>query len=486
MMKNSSHSYFWRQNIDLASRGAYHKKIMFNAVSRSFFFFLSITLIVQSCATYRPKPLGEAQVEKALAPPRLKSIRIKAARIKHPILKPRLINFKKGISPGDAAVIAAINNPVLRAERDRMGIAGAQLLQAGILPNPVFDGSMDFPTGGIDQGTVAAYGVGAVWNIIKALITRNARVEAARAAVAQVDLGVAWEEWQVAEAAKLGVYRVVTLQKELRVTQAAEQKLEKNLAAIKKAVAEGNMTVVDLEAVEATVRGTHNTVLKLEQKLDEAKLRLDRTMGFPPGSHIRLAGGAPPEKKAKTKVIPSLPEIMKGIEERRLDLLALKEGYLSREASLRAAVRAQFPDIGIGFLQAQDTTPVVTTGFSVSISLPFFDRNQGRIVIERASRRQLYDDYLARVFEARAGAAAILADIRAVKVQVRAARRAVQSQRKLVRVSYAGFLEGNIDALSYYNEVDKLTSARLGVLKLKQDLTGLYVALEITAGEILI
>ena len=454
---------------------------MSNATSRSgaVFFLLTILLIVQSCATYHPKPLGEPQVKKALAPPRLEAIRIKAARIKHPILKPRLIDFKKGISPGDAAVIAAINNPVLLAERDRMGIAKAQLLEAGILPNPVLSGGLDFPTGGSDQGTVTAYGLGADWNIIKALITRSARVEAARAAAAQVDLGVAWEEWQVAESAKLGVYRVAILGKELSAAQAAEEKLQKNLAAIKKAVDEGNMTAVDLEAVEATVRSTHNTVLELKEKLDEEKLRLDQTLGFPPGSHIRLVSGAPPGPKS----IPSLPEIMKGIEERRLDLLALKEGYLSREASLRAAVRAQFPDIGIGLREARDTTNVITTGFSVSISLPFFDRNQGRIAIERASRQMLYDDYLARVFEARADAAAILSNIRATRARALAAQRAVQSLQKLVRVSYAGFLEGNIDALSYYNEVKSLTLARLNVLNLERNLADLYVALEITAGE---
>ena len=450
-----------------------------------FFFFLlpGLLLLAQACAVYHPKPLGGQQVSKALAPPDLESIRIKAARIRHPVLKPRSIDFRKGISAGDAAVIAAINNPVLRAERDRKGIARAQLLQAGILPNPVFSYSLDVPSGGSDQGTVNAYGLGLDWDI-KSLLTRSARVEAARAAAAQVDLGVAWQEWQVAESAKLGVLRTIILEKELRVARRQERRLRRNLKAIKKAVSEGNMTVVDLEAVEAAVRRTHDMVLGIKQRLEQERLGLDRTLGFPPSSHLLLRGNALiPE--VKNKNLPTLRDIMKGIEERRLDLLALKEGYLSREARLRAAVRAQFPDISIGFSHARDTTNVITTGFSVSISLPFFDRNQGRIEIARASRKQLYDEYLARVFGARADAAAILANIQAANARVRAARRAVQSQEKLVRVSYDGFLEGNIDALSYYSEVNRLTLARLDVLKLKQDLAGLYVALEITAGEFL-
>ncbi|MDA8387156.1 MAG: TolC family protein [Nitrospiraceae bacterium] len=454
-------------------------RIRTNFKKKHLFVLLIPFLALQACAVYRPKPLGERQVAQALAPPNLESIRIKAGEIKHPILKPRHIDFKEGISAEDAAVIAVIANPVLRAERDRRGIARAQLLEAGILPNPVFGYSLDFPTGGSDQGTVNAYGLGLDWDI-KSLLTRSARVSAARAAAAQVDLGVAWEEWQVAEYAKLAVYRSIILRKELRVAQAEERELRKNLEAIKKAVAEGNMTVVDLEAVQATVRATHGTVLDIRQRLEQERLGLDRTLGFPPSSRILL------EKDAAfpaPKTLPALEDIMRGLEKRRLDLLALRQGYLSREASLRAAVRARFPDIGIGFSHARDTTNVITTGFSVSISLPFFDRNQGVIAIEKASRRQLYDEYLGRVFEARADAAGILANIGAARARALAALKAVQSQEKLVHVSYDGYLEGNIDALSYYNEVDKLTSARLDVLKLEQDLAGLYVALEITAGE---
>ena len=72
------------------------------------------------------------------------------------------------------------------------------------------------------------------------------------------------------------------------------------------------------------------------------------------------------------------------MEERRLDLLALKMGYQSQEERLRAAVLAQVPKINIGFAHASDTTHVITTGFAVTIDLPIFDRNQGHIAIETA------------------------------------------------------------------------------------------------------
>ncbi len=444
-------------------------------------FCIVLLIALCGCATYQPKPLDERAVSQTLSSPNLASIRIKAEEIKHPLLKPRNIDFGVGISAQDAAVIAVITNPVLRAERDRKGLARAQLLQAGILPNPAFSYSLDVPTGGSDQGTVNAYGLGLDWDI-KSLLSRSARVEAARAGAAQVDLGIAWEEWQVAESAKLSVYKIIMLEKQLSVAQTDGKELRKNLAAIEKAVGEGNMTIVDLDAVDAAVRRAHATVLDIRQKLEQERLALDRILGFPPSSNVQIKTGIT-SPGAKTKTLPSLRDIMKGLPGRRLDLLALRQGYLSQEARLRAAVRAQFPDISIGFSHARDTTNVITTGFSVSIGLPFFDRNQGKIAIEKASRRQLYDEYMNRVFQVRADAADILANIRAVEGRIDAANSAVRVLEKLVRTSYNGFLEGNIDVLSYYNEVDRLTSRRLDALKLEQDLADLYVALEIAAGE---
>lgn len=442
--------------------------------------FINILLLsgLTACATYHPRPLDEHAVSQSLSAPDMASIRIKADEIKHPVLRPRRIDFRKGISAEDAAIIAVIANPALRAERDRRGIAEAQLLQAGILPNPSFSYSLDFPTGGNTVGTTNAYGLGLDWSI-RSLLSRGARVAAARAGESSVDLDIAWKEWQVSESAKLSVYRIVLLEKQLQVAGHEEKDLQKNLEAIRKAVKAGDMTIIDLDAVDATLRRTHATVLDIQQKLEQEMLGLNRVLGFPPSSRLPL-------KKLITfpqfKTLPSFESIVGGLEQRRLDLLALRQGYQSQEARLRAAVREQFPDIGIGLSHAGDTSDVITTGFSISISLPFFDRNQGHIALEKASRKQLYDEYMNRVFQARADAAGILADVKATERQIDAAEKSVATLKKLVHISYNGFLEGNIDALTYYNEVDRLTSRRLDALKLRQNLADLYVALEITAG----
>jgi outer membrane protein TolC len=449
---------------------------------KALFFVIFVLLFLQDCATYHPKPLDQSAVTQGLMPPSMESIRILAKEIKHPILKPVEVNFKKGLSADEVAIIAVIANPALRAARDQRGIAAAQLLQAGIIPNPTLTYSLDVPTGGNSQGTVNGYGLTLDWDITS-LITRGAKLDAASAHTASVDLDIAWKEWQVAQSAKQHVYRLVFLGKQLSVASDEEKRLQEHLEAIKKAVALGDMTILDQEAADAAFQRSRTSVLDISKQMEQERLALNSVLDFPPEYIVPL-------KKdivilPSPEALPTLEEIMNGLENRRLDLLALRMGYQSQEALLRAAVHAQFPRISIGPTHLRDTGDVVTTGFSVSISLPFFDRNQGHIAIEKATREQLFDEYLNRIFEARAQTASILANMRFLKKQIDAEEKTIALLKKLVQTSYNGFLEGNIDALSYYNELDRLFSKQLDILKLKQDIADSGIALEITAGEYL-
>ena len=109
-----------------------------------------------------------------------------------------------------AAILAVIANPDLRAARDKKGLAQAQLLQAGILPNPQVSYSLDIPQAGATEGTTKAYNISLSWEIVS-LITRNAKMAAAQNQAAAVDLEVAWQEWQVAQSARQHVYRLALL-----------------------------------------------------------------------------------------------------------------------------------------------------------------------------------------------------------------------------------------------------------------------------------
>jgi outer membrane protein TolC len=437
---------------------------------------LFLLLTFSGCATYHPMPLNKSAVDKALAPPALESIPIKAQEIHHPLLRSVNFDLRDGLSPDEAAILAVIANPRLRAVRDQKGLAQAQLLQAGILPNPQITYSLDVPMAGATQGTVKGYGLGLNYDIV-ALLTHAAKVGAAVNHAAAVDLEVAWQEWQVAQAARLHVFRLAILNRQLAVAREEEKALQENVSTLKRALEKGYVTIISLSAAQATMQKVRTQILTIAQQQKDERLALNEALGLPPEQQVPLAAPA----SITSGPLPTLKQLTQGLEERRLDLLALKMGYQSQEERLRAAIIAQIPKINIGFTHASDTTHVITTGFAVAIDLPIFDRNQGNVAIERATRQQLFDEYTSRLFTARADIARLLTDMSSIRQQIKSVDQSIATQKNLVQVYHRALLEGNADALTYYNARDQLISQTLDLLTLKRNLADQAVALEIAS-----
>ena len=444
--------------------------------------FLLLSLVcVAGCQSYRPAPLIHGAVNRDLALPPDDVLRIRGRDIRHPLLQPLALDYRDGLTPDEAAVLAVLVNPSLRAERDRRALASAQLLTAGILPNPQLSAALDVPTGGKDAGTVNGYNIGLNWDVT-ALISRGARQAAAAAEAASVDLEVAWQEWQVAQAAKTALFDLVALQAQVVQAERVDHNLAENLAILRRAVEQHQKTLVDLAAAETAGQDAHAVLLGMQRDLHHQQVVLNNSLGLPPDAAV----WPEPSVALPSRVrLPSEQQLVAAMEDWRLDLLALKRGYESQEEALRAAVLAQFPKINLGFNRASDTSNVHTTGLGVSIDLPIFDRNQGGIATEQATRQKLYDEYLNRLFEARAQIAMSLADIRSLTEQIAAAESAIPSLERLVGTYRDALDRGNADVLSYYTAIGNLARKRLDLLKLKQQLVQNRIALEIAAGQYL-
>ena len=266
-------------------------------------FLLALSVCLTGCSLYQPKPLDQEARSKTLGPPDMVRVAVEAGKLKHPILKPVELNMEKGLSPEGAAVLAVLANPTLRAARDKKGVAAAQLIQARLLPNPLFSYGWDKPTGGSTQGTVNAYGFGLSWDLIP-LIARGAQVDAARAEAASVDLDIAWQEWQAALAAKAHVYNLVFIESQLTTSKEEEDGLRENLKTIKEAFNFGDVTEIDLAAAQTALQKVHASALVLKQQYEQERLALNQSLGSPPGQTIPLRAGILPPS---VEIIPSLP-----------------------------------------------------------------------------------------------------------------------------------------------------------------------------------
>jgi len=196
------------------------------------------------CRVYHTLPLDNRNRPSALTTADLNRVSVQVRELKHPLLAPQPVDLRDGLSPEEAALLAVLINPDLRAVRDQRALASAQLLEAGLLPDPVLAYGQDFPGPG-QAGAVTADSLQLSLDLT-AILTRGLRRRAARAEQQSVDLDVAWQEWQVAEAAKLSAYSLGTLEPQAESAAGMASLLEENLHALERAGASGAAAVGDV------------------------------------------------------------------------------------------------------------------------------------------------------------------------------------------------------------------------------------------------
>ncbi len=436
------------------------------------------------CARYVASPISPEAVRAALAVPSPDSLAVRAARLRHPALAPVALDLADGLTPDEAAVVAVLANPGLRARRAGRGVVAAQLFAEGLLPPPQLAASADAPIAGGDSTSRTAVGFGLALDL-QLLVTRGARLAAASAIRDSTDLGIAYAEWQVAQQARLSAYRLIYLGRQRDLLAVEVEALRQSLDLLNEAERRRLITEVDRAAAEAAFRDARLTVLDVDRQIMEERFALVGALGFPADTSVAVQPAALPEP-----VVPPFATLAAGLDSTRLDLRALRLGYASSEAGLRAAVLGQFPAINVGLNLARNDAGLVTLGPAVSVGLPFFglgrallfDRNQGGIALATASRGALLAEYAARRREAEVAVAQSAAALDLARQRVDAARLAYATRRHLVEIYGQALLFGQADVVTYYQaRVDALGLA-LQLLQAESTVAETAVALDFAAG----
>jgi len=425
---------------------------------------LAACIVLNGCAGYQTQPLvSEAPLARDVAA--LDRTRPGAAPI--PADRP--------LTPAEVGLLALHNSPDLRATRAQQGVAQAQVIEAGLLPDPVLSGSYSVLLGG--PGIANAIGATLTANV-SALITLSTRRRAAQSSAMQVDANVVWQEWQTISRAQTLAIDLVQQGRLLRRLNETLVLLRTRGDIATRAVAQGNATLQVMApfVAELTALQTEQYAATLAQ--DQRWQELDALLGLQPSVRPLLSE----ELRIPSITGTDAALLLASLPQRRPDLVALQLGYTSQEANLRAAVLSQFPALTLGPNYGNDTSRVQTLGPSASITLPLFNRNRGQVAIQRATREQLRAEYAARLATAEGGARALLANLGLLQRQRDAARAGLAQAQDLAASAGRALRAGLLDELSYV----QLVSARLGkerqVIGLEQQVLDLRTALATLLG----
>ncbi len=440
-------------------------------LKRRFSLFL-LFFVLTSCASYQARPLNTKPTLLSEVP----HLVVHAGQMPLPELAAHPFNPDDGLDMTEVAILAVMNNPDLKVTRDERGIAQAELMAAGVLPNPQLTAGMDHPTNG-GPGTMNAFNAGLSYDI-GALLTRNASVNAARANSLKLNLTVLWQEWQVVQQARLLFVSSIEQQKMMQELQVYRDLFDTRYQRAQQALQEGDLTIDMVSANLTALQDANTSVNDLGREMSKTHHDLNTLLDLSPDIRLNLVGNVDLPEPDQTKIETSLAQL----PNRRPDLLALQAGYKSQEERFRKAVLAQFPALAIGVTRARDTSGIYTSGIGITLSLPIFDRNQGPVAIEKATRKRLYDEYQARLNAAYSEVKSLLSQSNQVNHQYNEVINILPEMEITATRAKAALDAGNLDITTYTDLQATLLKKRLEVIALERTLLEQRIVLQALLG----
>jgi len=432
-------------------------------------------LVAGGCASFVAAPLPR---EAEVAPRRAftaSRFRVATTELQRVARAPIEVDLGDGLDPDEAAVLAVLMNYDLIAAREAHGEASAQLLIAGILPNPRLDAGLNHPYGAGSAGTTNALNLSLSMDL-KPFIARSARRNAASKTIEQVDLGIAWHEWQIAQDARLLVVRLGWIRKRLKLARDELEFMQQASNATSAASRSGDATLDTLGLQQAALERVRRALNELEQTDVDTDSALRSLLGNPVLDRLEVS--EPSSSAALDAWVLDIESCLEG----RLDLLALRRGHEAGEERLRAAVLEQFPAVSVGLAYQRSEVALNFIGGFVTVELPVFDRNQGAVKLGEASRRRLEYEYAARVANARGDLDRLLRFASLLRRQLPDVEQSVAPLAEIELREREAVVHGDIPLLSYQAVRGTLFDQRLQATVMAQALAEARIGVETTCG----
>lgn len=298
----------------------------------------------------------------------------------------------KPLTESDAVRVAFLNSPRIQREYARLGLSGAEVLQASRLSNPSFSAGWQGSTLGVD---VSRYDFGLTQNFAELLLlparTRLSKGDFERAKLdatqALLDLAA---EVQSAYYEAAGAQQIATMRKTIATAATASADLS---GRFKEA---GNFTALEFAIDQA---GASQALLDQEQAeadATRAKDSLNELMGLGPDARWEVASALPKPLDQED----ALDELQKLASLKRADLesdrrlVALLQDNLgvTRDYRLLGSV-----DVGVQYERDTDRNRLL--GPSLSLQLPIFSQGQPSLLRAESQLDQARADLRAKELE---------------------------------------------------------------------------------------
>ena len=361
--------------------------------------------------------------------------------------------LRRELTAERAVQVALLSNRELQARFEEIGIAQADVIQAGLISNPNFAGSFRFPDRS-PSGTNIEYSI--AQNFLDLLVL-PLRKRIAAAQLAQTESHVADEVLKLAAEVKIAFYTAQARQQLLDRLRVISETSETAVEFTKRLHDAGNTSDLELANQQGSYEQSRLEVAQTELQVRRDRERLNRLMGVWGTNTNWTMGEHLPE-------LPGSEGSLQNLESRaiaqRLDLQAarMRVDLIGQSLALRTKTRYAPAGIRIGVDTEREPDGQRVTGPILDLELPIFNQGQGEIAKLTAQYRQAQRELEALTVNVRS-------EVREARDQLIAARdltsyigkRLLPTQQKALNLTleqYNFMLKGAYDLLlAKQNEV---------------------------------
>ena len=283
-----------------------------------------------------------------------------------------------GVSPltaDQAVTIALQNNRTIRAALEGIASARADLVQSGLLPNPVLSASFGPAIGG--EGGAASVSISFVQQLTD-LWLRPARMDAAATTLREQVLGVSDGALRLVADVRQAHARLVYAHRGAALTRSHIDLVDRSIEVARQRMAAGEASRLDVNRLRQ-LRFALQAELT-QQELDLARQRrafLEILGRADAGGHFRVEDVAARFDRWSDEL--GEQDVIELASRQRLDVAAARVAYETARHELRVANLGSIPEIEGGLAYERDEDRRDELGPEIGIEIPIFDTNRARV-----------------------------------------------------------------------------------------------------------
>ncbi len=273
------------------------------------------------------------------------------------------------LTADEAVQIALLNNALLQAEYEKLGIAQADLVQAGLLNNPVFSGEVLRSAIGVERT------VSVMLDFLN-IFTVAARERVAKESFEQVKLMVANRAFDLATEVRAAYYAVEGDEQALELFQTAVSATEVAADLAQRQYRAGTLNRLGQTQQQAFYAQTLLDLARTEAQIQSDREKLNRLMGLW-GANVTWK--TPRRLPEPPVALGDWNNLESQAVTQRLDLAAAQKEAEALSAALDFNRRYGFLSLfGIGFTKQNTSDDESLNGPKIEFGVPLFDRGQAR------------------------------------------------------------------------------------------------------------